>query len=342
MNFWPKAGMRHYSDALVGILAKDNKVYYFSNYKSLIDCDNTVFDLSLNPFRIKNFAELYKIYEKLAELKPDAVHLNSGYPALLPLYLLMPFFNSVVTVHDAVTHEGESIAKAAFHRIQLFFFSIFFKKIIVHSEKIKNQLPFYVNKNKIFIIPHVSYRHLSVSSPQGIVKQDGKFTVLFFGRILKYKGLEYLVDAFKSLDKDRYQLIIAGEGQIDFDVSQQNITIINRYISDLELSELFAIADVVVIPYISASQSGVAQLSLAFNKPVIATDVGSIIDIVINRVNGLIVPPRSAKDINIAIKLISDHTVYGDMLKQIQSANNSNDLDTLNVLLNIYGAKVWV
>ena len=139
INFWSKGGMRHYSDATVNILSKEYDVFYFSNYESLILCNNKIFKLSLNPLNIKNYRQLFFIYKEIIKIKPDVVHLNSGYPMLFPIYFLFYFFNFVITVHDAIIHEGESLVKKIFHKIQLFTFSIFFKKIIVHSDKIKNQ-----------------------------------------------------------------------------------------------------------------------------------------------------------------------------------------------------------
>jgi len=337
INFWSKGGMRHYSDAIVNILSKKNDVIYLSNYKSDIGSNNKIVNLSLNPIKIYNYIDLIYIIYFLFKIKPKVVHLNSGYPVLILIYPIFYFFNSVITVHDAISHNGESLIKIFFHKIQLFMFSLFFKKIIVHSNKINSELPFYVNRNKVFIVPHVNYNHLATGHNDEKNKQINKrFAVLFFGRILEYKGLKYLIEAFDFLDEDKYELIIAGEGDIDFKILNKNIKVINKFIPDSDIPFLFNSADVVVIPYTEASQSGVAYLSFAYIKPIIATSVGSLGDIVIDGENGYVVKPRSSKDICLAIQRINNPLIYNKFINNIKEKTLSSDLEIVNKLINIY------
>ena len=333
INFWSTGGMRHYSDATVNVLSEKDDVVYISNYQNLIKCNNKIIAFSLNIFNFYNYIRLIYFIYCLIKIKPKFVHLNSGYPILLPIYPIFYFFNSVITVHDAISHEGEKEFKKLFHKIQLFLFSIFFKKIIVHSNKIKEQLPFFVSRKKVFIIPHISYNHLREEMSNNEKNKKDKFSVLFFGRILKYKGLEYLVKAFKKLDEEKYELIVAGEGIINFEINSKNIRIMNRFIKDEEMGKLFNWADVVVLPYISASQSGVIYLSFAFNKPVIVTNVGSMSDVVIDKFNGFLINPKSSKDIAIAIMSASNKTFYKKSVDNIKNQKlNQGDIMRKKIL----------
>jgi len=335
INFWSKGGMHHYSDALVNILSEEYEIYYFSNYKSEINCKNIIYKISINPINPINYIVLFIIIYNIIKLKPKVIHLNSGYPTLFPIYPLFYFYNSIATVHDAVLHEGEKRLKIIFHKIQLLLFSIFFKKILVHSEKIKEELPLHINRKKIFILPHVNYNHLAKNTVNN-KKINNKFTILFFGRILKYKGLQYLIEAFKKLDEDKYELIIAGEGLIDFFIAQKNIKIINKFIEDEEIPSLFINSDIVVLPYESASQSGVIYLSLAFNKPVIVSDVGSFAEVIKNNVNGIIIKSKSVFELLEAIKCISNNDYYKKLVYNIK-CNNEENLNNVQVTLkNIY------
>lgn len=337
INFWPKAGMRHYSDGLVSCISKQCEVHYFSNYEHAIPVNQYLFEMTLNPFSFKNYRALFLLSRELKLIKPDIVHINSGYPILLPVYFLFSFYHSVVTVHDAIPHEGERLLKRIFHKIQMLAFSLFFKKIIVHSELIKNQLPFFVHKVKVYVMPHVSYRYLASDASADQRQEHSVFSVLFFGRILKYKGLEYLIEAFKGLDSLKYKLVIAGEGRIDCEIANKNISVINTYIKDEEMVELFHQANIVVLPYVTASQSGVAKLALAFNKPVIATNVGSIADEVKDGINGLIIPPCSSESLREAIIRISDKEVYDSFEKNIKDQNAKEEDDVTSRILSIYG-----
>jgi glycosyltransferase involved in cell wall biosynthesis len=102
----------------------------------------------------------------------------------------------------------------------------------------------------------------------------GKY-ILFFGNIDKYKGVEFLYNAFKNNNKlSEYRLVIAGRGNIYFShPGDPRIIFINRYIKDGEVKSLFEQAACVVYPYISATQSGVLTLAYKFQTPAIVSDI---------------------------------------------------------------------
>lgn len=100
--------------------------------------------------------------------------------------------------------------------------------------------------------------------------------ILFFGMLHLYKGVHLLYDAYLSHPElQERQLVIAGSGEIYFPRrhDEQGVTFINRYIDDSELADLFGRAAVVVYPYISATQSGVASVASYFGKPMVLSDL---------------------------------------------------------------------
>lgn len=114
--------------------------------------------------------------------------------------------------------------------------------------------------------------------------KPGKKNILFFGLIRQYKGLDILLEAFAGLD-DSYQLIIAGEPYGSFEPYQKiidsipgkdRIHIFPKYIKDSEVKDYFSAADVTVLPYRSATQSGISSVSYHFEVPMIVTDVGGL------------------------------------------------------------------
>lgn len=127
-------------------------------------------------------------------------------------------------------------------------------------------------------------------------------TFLFFGFIRRYKGLHVLLDAWPSIRQrvSAAQLVIAGEFYADEDELRAQIERLDgvrldaSYIADERIPLYFSAADAAVQPYVSATQSGVAQIAFHFGRPVITTDVGGLAEVVPDGEAGLVVPPRDA------------------------------------------------
>ena len=138
--------------------------------------------------------------------------------------------------------------------------------------------------------------------------RDGILRLLFFGRILSYKGVDVLVAAYQKIKSEGLpvELTIAGDGEIGFNVietaSESGVRIINRWLEDSELCQLLSEADIVVLPYKKASQSGPASIATALGIPVIATRVGGLAEQVTSGVNGVLIDPNSHEEIVNAVK----------------------------------------
>ena len=126
--------------------------------------------------------------------------------------------------------------------------------------------------------------------------------LLFCGFVRPYKGLDILLDALPQvIEKKDIHLLIAGEfweggakyrEQIIELRIAESVTIIDRYLANEELAACIDQADVVVLPYRSATQSGIVQLAFGKHPPVITTDVGGLSESVIHERTGLVVPPE--------------------------------------------------
>lgn len=138
-----------------------------------------------------------------------------------------------------------------------------------------------------------------------------KNVALFFGYVRKYKGLHVLLDASKkALAEMDFKLIVAGEfyedqkpyrDQIELLGIGNHVSVFSDYIPNEEVSLYFSAADVVVLPYIDATQSGITQIAYNFNRPVIATDVGGLAETIIDGKTGLIVRPNSPDELATSI-----------------------------------------
>ena len=144
-------------------------------------------------------------------------------------------------------------------------------------------------KARFKVLQHPLYSHFGekTDKEKAIEKlglKKGMKTLLFFGLIRQYKGLDILLKAFGTLSED-YQLIIAGEPYGSFEPYQkiidtlhnkQNVHMWLKYIKDSEVADYFSAADLAVLPYRSATQSGISSVSYHFEVPMIVTDVGGL------------------------------------------------------------------
>jgi len=125
--------------------------------------------------------------------------------------------------------------------------------------------------------------------------------VLFFGYVRAYKGLDTLLAAWPAvLARRSATLVVAGEFYEDeapyrrlSEAAGDSVRMLSRYIPDGEVEALFKAADVVVLPYRSATQSGVTHVAYALGVPVITTDVGGLAETVVPGETGLVVPPEN-------------------------------------------------
>lgn len=136
-------------------------------------------------------------------------------------------------------------------------------------------------------------------------------TILFFGLIRAYKGLDVLIDAFAMLD-ETFQLVIAGENYTKSSMQEMlshldssslsRVMVKEGFIPDHEVGSIFEASDVVVLPYKRASQSGVTAIAMNYGLPVVASNVGGLSDYISDGKTGSLVPPNDPKAIAKAIK----------------------------------------
>ena len=162
--------------------------------------------------------------------------------------------------------------------------------------------------DRVTVSPHPVYDHLD---PAGIDPASARArlglscerVLLFFGFVREYKGLRYLLQSLPLiLDRFRVHLLVAGESWEDVRPYrelieklhlEQQVTMHFRYIPDEMVATYFAAADLVVVPYTSATQSGIVQLAYGFRKPVVVGRVGGIPEAVEQGRTGYLVPPRN-------------------------------------------------
>jgi glycosyltransferase involved in cell wall biosynthesis len=221
---------------------------------------------------------------------------------------------------------------------------------IVMSDKVLKDLLSIRPDAKYLRVNHPVYNHFGIKMEREEAQRQlrldrGKKTLLFFGIIRDYKGLDLLIEAFAGLDES-YQLVIAGEVYGSFEKYEkliaanplkQHIHLFNRYISDDEVTLFFSAADVCILPYKSATQSGITSIANHFLVPLIATDVGGLKETIEDGKTGLITANPDAGELTEKIKHYFDNSLRNNFLEAIQAQNAANSWENFcSRLLGFY------
>jgi D-inositol-3-phosphate glycosyltransferase len=242
---------------------------------------------------------------------------------ILMLYYRLLGKKVVFTAHNVNTAKRDG-CDSWFNRFTLRFQYGLCHHIFLHTEKMRAELQrdFRVPEQKTSVIPFginntlpaTNLTRVEARRLMGLSARDK--TILFFGNIAPYKGLEYLIDAFRAIsaeDSD-YRLIIGGRPkgcQPYWDKIQEQIAgsgcgdrIIQRieYIPDEKVEQFFKAADVLVLPYTEIFQSGVLFLGYSFGLPVIATDVGSLREDIVEEKTGFVAQPLNSQALATTLK----------------------------------------
>jgi len=273
-----------------------------------LTCTQLPYRSMKHPSIIKVIFSIFYLYFKF---RPDVIHLQESINPLNFLFLLFRSKPIVSTVHDVTLHPGTPTLKkkSKSWKIKLFHRSRqLSNKLIVHGEILKQQFirKFERSAEDVFVVPHGALFSYVPDNENKIDEEP--HTVLFFGRIHKYKGLKYLIEAEPLVSEvlPEFKIIVAGQGQ-DLEIyrsllsSNTHFELHDHFIANRDVYKFFLRASTIVLPYIEGSQSGIAAMAFAFGKPVIATDVGSISEMVEHNKTGVIVPAKNKELLSQAI-----------------------------------------
>ncbi len=330
-------GPLEYSAALASALSKHCQVdFYTSRYHAerrdiniLKTLQGKVGVFVYDSYRYRdprNIFAYYKLSKSFKGKKYNLIHFQIAGIALSPFWMFLFWgrykrFPLVLTVHDPFQHYGFSSYRVAAMDIMQKIFVKKAKKIIVHGKTLKKDFmkryPWKKDED-IIIIPHGNFliyrdwdRHESKATRNSSVKN-----ILFFGGRRPNKGIEYLIKAEPIISEkiDNYKIIIAGPGE-DGGIDQYQKYIINpsrfkwvdEFVPTEDVPKYFNDASIVVLPYITATQTGVIPLAYSFGKPVVATNVGAIPEVVEDGKTGVLIEAKNEKALASAIiRLLSD------------------------------------
>lgn len=324
-----KGGIAHYTDLLCRALREDgNEVQLYSfkfQYPKLLykkpqkDMKSSGFGTNdadfcihtLNPFN------WIKVAGRIKKQKPELIILQWWHPYFAPCFWsickLLRREKILFVCHNVFPHERFPLDRL------LTKWTLGCGRYFITQSKMDARDLLSVKHDAVYrVTPHPTYgmfcrQGMSMQKAREQLQIDqGQRVLLFFGFVRKYKGLQYLLEAMKLLkERDfKVQLWVVGDFGEDkdeyveqirtFEIGDQ-VQMVQGYVPDDEVEKYFAASDLVVLPYLSATQSGIVQIAFGFEKPVLVTEEGGLPDVVTNGKTGYVVEPRSAEMIAEAI-----------------------------------------
>lgn len=277
-----------------------------------------------------NIRTLLNAVKKINKYSFDLYHFNNTGGFIFYFLMLLKPKKFVWTLHDYKPHKGEENKKSDLFNKFISKFNLFY---IQHYKFLKDEFIKYhkVNKERVYQIYTGTldiYTYFDDKSKCTIDIPEVRY-ILYFGRLSKYKGVEYLIEGFNQY-KLKYndgsvKLVIAGSGKLWFDekiiLDNPDIIYFNKYLNVYEHAHLIRNCLFVVVPYIEATHSAVIMTSYAFNKPVIATNVGGLPEVVVDGKSGLLIPARDSLSICEAIKKMNN------MINEINFEDNIKNIN---------------
>jgi glycosyltransferase involved in cell wall biosynthesis len=318
-----RGGISHYNTLLCDALSKKHQVTPISfkrmypkiffpgkdqrdtkSQQKIIHSANELID-TLNPIT------WLKTFLKIRKEKPDLLVMYWWTPFFMPIFTFISFLVRHLTktkvlflCHNVLPHDKTFFDKALTKPVLTN--SDYF---IVHSQEDKNNLLNMIPKANVKVTVHPTYDVFA--KEQNVLDLNDlnlkKNVILFFGFVRPYKGLMHLIKSMPSILKEvDLDLLIVGEfwkDKSDYIQKKTRLDIIDRvkivdnYVPNESTGNYFNKSDVVVLPYNSATNSGIIQMAFGFNKPVIVTNVGGLPEVVEDNKTGFVVRPRDPEEL---------------------------------------------
>ncbi|MEW6097204.1 MAG: glycosyltransferase [bacterium] len=324
-----RGGISHYTTLLFRDLKKRHEVKFYAfkrQYPKFLfpgKLDKDPSDVTIREEGVENILDSmnpiswWEVFWKIRKYKPDLLIFPWWVSFWTPQFWTISFLIKLLTsteilflCHNVVQHESKWIDRLCTRLV--------LKKgdyFIVHSQEDLENLKKILRGAKVKKTFHPTFEVFKCESidkkeAQKKLKIEGR-VLLFFGFVRQYKGLKYLIEALPLiLEKIELTLLIVGEFWKDKEESLERIKelgltekvrVIDEYIPNEAVGLYFSASDLLVLPYTSATQSGIVQIAYGFNKPVVVTEVGGLPEVVEHGKTGFVVKPQNPKAIAEAV-----------------------------------------
>ena len=264
-----------------------------------------------------------KTVDQIINFNPDIVVIHYWMPFFAPaLWKIATSLKKnndikiIVICHNLIPHEKYSLTQFFTKK-----FINIFDRFIVMSESVKSDLLKFVPNAKFQLTPHPIYNIFGNVMNREFAKKNlgitAKNVILFFGLIREYKGLDILLNSIPKIKEglNDFIVIVAGEcyekTKKYYDIIeklkiQDSVVLRFKFIPDNEVTEYFSAADLVALPYRTATQSGITQIAYNFNRPVIVSNVGGLAEIVPDGKVGYVVNPNANEFAKAIVKYFNE------------------------------------
>lgn len=344
-----KGGISHYTGLLCRALRKRHDVTmvsYKMQYPGFLfrkeqkDDTNDSFAVedtrywinTANPFNILSAAG------RIRDQKPELLIIQWWHPYFAPCYwilqrslkLMKRDISILLVCHNVYPHERFPMDRLLTRWVlkQADFY-------LVQSKKDEADLLGIVRDARYKRVVHPTYDHFNMS---GLIREEAREriglkendrVILFFGFVRKYKGLHYLLRAMPeiALRLPQIKLLVVGDfgedreeylDEIESLHVAENIMMREGYCPDAEVEKYFSSSDLVVLPYEEATQSGIAQIAFGFGRPVVATRVGGLPEVVTDGKTGYVVPPMDPVALSDAVIRFFEENRAGEFARNIK------------------------
>ena len=351
-----KGGISHYTGLMYEALVKKHDVCMISykmQYPRILfkkeqrDYSNDRFKIentkywlnTANPFNIIQTAK------RIKKLSPDMVIIQWWHPYFAPCYWILSHLlgkiKKIFICHNVFPHErfpmDRFLAKTTLKCGDGF---------IVQSRQDEEDLCSIIPQAKYIRTPHPTYNAFKI---QGLSREEGrkqlqissdKPMILFFGFVREYKGLKHLLKAMEPINnriKD-LELWVVGDFADDKEdylelIDQLKIgtvvKLVEGYVPDREVEKYFAATDLVVLPYETATQSGIVQIAYGFEKPVVVTDVGGLPEVVVDGKTGYVVESKNSAQLADVVVRFFEQDNGRDFVKHIREEADKYSWDRM-------------
>ena len=286
---------------------------------------------SINPFT------WWKAYKRIKQEKPDVVIFRWWMFFFAPCIITIAFLirknmkktKIAILADNYISHENhwweKYLVKATFRQAHSFIAASDFT-----AKQMRNDFP---NKDicttTLSIYDCYNLNRYNKTSAKEFLSINSKEVILFFGLIRPYKGLMKLIEAFPIIKQERkdIKLLIVGECYGDINEYtdrikelniEEDVMLVNEFVANEDIEPYFVASDAVVLPYESATQSGIVMTAYAFRKPVVVTNVGGIKEQVLQEKTGFVIEDNSKENILSGVNAILDNIGKIDYAKNIE------------------------
>jgi len=347
-----RGGIAHYTTLLTQALREEYEtllVSFSNQYPKILFPGRSDRDPSENPLRTEaeyllnplNPFSWRTALKRMRDWQPDVVVIPWWHPYFAPMWGVLgrsikrlPSQPKLLFIcHNVLPHEQNKISKMVLPFITKAVLRVG-DGFVVHSEKDGRLLNQFLPEATVEVTAHPTYQAIGKDSVGTIPVDipDDRPLLLFAGFVRPYKGLDILLEAMAIvLEKRQLHLLVAGEfwqgseqyrTQIERLGIGDAVTIIDEYLPDETLAACLERADVTVLPYRSATQSGIIQAAFGHGCPVITTDVGGLGEVVENGRTGLVVPPENPQALAEAIERYFDEGLGVRFREEVMMGRN--------------------